>query len=92
MGLFQLHDEGMGRGLGDLRFDAEFNAAIGARGLAMGWQEGLRQGYSGKDLACFAYDYCFNPGGGFAHQGDAVVSQYRFFHNLADRSASGQAA
>ena len=92
VGLFQLHDEGMGRGLGELRFDAELNAAIGARGLAMGWHEGMRQGYSGEDLVRFAYDYRFNPGGGFAHQGDAVVSQYRFFRNLAERGAGDQAA
>jgi len=65
VGLFQLHDEGMGKGLGDLRLDAELNASMGARGLAEGWHAGLEQGLSGEELVRSAYDYSFNPGGGF---------------------------
>ena len=57
----------------------------GARGLAAGWHAGLRQGHSGEQLARFAYDYQFNPAGGFAEQGDAVISFFRFYENLAER-------
>ena len=85
VGLFQLHERGMGAGLGDLRRDPELNAAIGARGLADGWHEGIRQGLDGEGLVRFAYDYRFNPGGGNGYQGDAVFSFYRFYHTLAER-------
>ena len=85
VGLFQLHDRGMGTGLGDLRLDPELNAAIGARGLAEGWHEGLRQGRGGEELVRFAYDFRFNPGGGFREQGDSVLSFYRFYESLAQR-------
>ena len=84
VGLFQLHERGMGAGLGDLRRDPELNAAIGARGLAEGWHEGIRQGLDGEGLVRFAYDYCFNPGGGDGYQGDAVFSFYRFYHTFAE--------
>ena len=40
VGLFQLHEDGMGHGLGELRLNPELNASIGARGLAEGWHEG----------------------------------------------------
>ncbi len=85
VGLFQLHDAGMGRGLGDLRLDPELSAAIGARGLAAGWHEGLRRGLTGEELARFAYDYRFNPGGGDGYQGDSMMSHFRFYENLAER-------
>ena len=86
VGLFQLHDAGMGHGLGDLRFDPELNASIGARALADGWHEGLRRGLQGEELVRFAYDQRFNPGGGFAVQGDRVYSFYRFYSALAERA------
>ena len=85
VGLFQLHERGMGAGLGDLRRDPELNAAIGARGLAEGWHEGIRQGLEGERLIRFAYDYRFNPGGGDGYQGDSVFSFYRFYHTIAER-------
>ena len=88
VGLFQLHERGMGAGLGELRFDPELNAAVGARGLAVGWYEGLRHDLRGEELVRFAYDYRFNPGGGPGRQGDAVYSQYRFYEALARRSAA----
>ena len=88
VGLFQLHERGMGAGLGELRFDPELNAAVGARGLAVGWHEGLRHDLRGEELVRFAYDYRFNPGGGPGRQGDAVYSQYRFYEALARRSAA----
>ena len=85
VGLFQLHDQGMGQGLGDLRLDPELNAAVGARGLAEGWHAGLEQGLSGEALVRAAYDHSFNPGGGAGWQGDSVYSYYRFYENLAQR-------
>ena len=88
VGLFQLHERGMGAGLGELRFDPELNAAVGARGLAVGWHEGLRHDLRGEELVRFAYDYRFNPGGGPGRQGGAVYSQYRFYEALARRSAA----
>ena len=85
VGLFQLHEAGMGQGLGAMRLDPELNASIGARGLAEGWHAGLDEGLSGEELVRFAYDHRFNPGGGFGWQGDAVYSYYRFYENLAGR-------
>ncbi|MBK9611936.1 transglycosylase SLT domain-containing protein [Candidatus Amarobacter glycogenicus] len=76
VGLFQLHDQGYGHGMGDSRFDPEANADRAARGLAEAWQAGDRAGYSGEYAVRAAYNYSFNPGGGFAYQGDALVSQY----------------
>lgn len=76
VGLFQLHDQGYGHGMGDLRFDPEANADRAARGLGESWQAGQRAGYSGEYAVRAAYDYSFNPGGGFAYQGDALVSTY----------------
>lgn len=76
VGLFQLHDQGYGHGMGDGRFDPEANADRAARGLAEAWQAGERAGYTGEFAVRAAYDYSFNPGGGFAYQGDALVRQY----------------
>ena len=76
VGLFQLHDQGYGHGMGDSRFDPEANADRAARGLAEAWQAGERAGYTGEFAVRAAYDYSFNPGGGFAYQGDALVRQY----------------
>jgi soluble lytic murein transglycosylase-like protein len=44
VGLFQLHDQGYGHGMGDSRFDPEANADRAARGLAEAWQAGDRAG------------------------------------------------
>ena len=85
VGLFQLHEDGMGHGLGELRLNPELNTSIGARGLAEGWHEGLRRGIDGEELVRFAYDFKFNPGGGFGYQGDAVSSNFRFYDALAQR-------
>lgn len=76
VGLFQLHDMGYGHGMGDLRFDPEANADRAARGLAEAWHAGERAGYAGEFALRAAYDYSFNPGGGFAYQGDALVRQF----------------
>jgi len=76
VGLFQLHDQGYGHGMGDARFDPEINADRGARGLAEAWHAGVRAGYTGEYAVRAAYDYSFNPGGGFAYQGDSVVRSY----------------
>jgi soluble lytic murein transglycosylase-like protein len=76
VGLFQLHDMGYGHGMGDSRFDPEANADRAARGLAEAWQAGERAGFAGEYALRAAYDYSFNPGGGFAYQGDALVRQF----------------
>lgn len=76
VGLFQLHEMGYGYGMGDMRFDPEANADRAARGLGEAWQAGERAGFSGEHAIRAAYDYSFNPGGGFAYQGDALVRQY----------------
>lgn len=76
VGLFQLHDQGYGHGMGDLRFDPEANAERATKGLAEAWHAGQRAGHSGEYAVRAAYDYSFNPGGGFAYQGDSVVRHY----------------
>lgn len=75
VGLFQLHD-GYGYGMGDSRFDPETNAERAAKGLAEAWHAGERAGYRGEYAVRAAYNYSFNPGGGFAYQGDSVVRHY----------------
>lgn len=76
VGLFQLHDQGYGAGMGDTRFDPATNADRGARGLAEAWHAGEKAGFGGEYAVRAAYDYSFNPGGGWAYQGDAVVRNY----------------
>ncbi len=76
VGLFQLHDRGYGAGMGDSRFDPETNADRGARGLAEAWHAGEKAGYTGEHAVRAAYNYSFNPGGGWAYQGDSVVNHY----------------
>ncbi|MGE3075726.1 MAG: transglycosylase SLT domain-containing protein [Dehalococcoidia bacterium] len=76
VGLFQLHDQGYGAGMGDTRFDPAANIDRAAKGLAEAWQAGERAGYTGEYAVRAAYNYSFNPGGGFAYQGDALVNQY----------------
>lgn len=76
VGLFQLHDQGYGHGMGDSRFDPEVNAERATKGLAEAWHAGERAGYRGEYAVRAAYNYSFNPGGGFAYQGDSVVNHY----------------
>ena len=76
VGLFQLHDQGYGHGMGDTRFDPETNAERATKGLAEAWHAGERAGYTGEYAVRAAYNYSFNPGGGFAYQGDAIVRIY----------------
>lgn len=76
VGLFQLHDQGYGAGMGDARFDPEQNAERAARGLAEAWHAGERAGFTGEHAIRAAYNYSFNPGGGWAYQGDALVATY----------------
>jgi soluble lytic murein transglycosylase-like protein len=89
VGLFQLHDQGYGHGMGDLRFDPEANADRAARGLAEAWHAGERAGYTGEYALRAAYNYSFNPGGGFAYQGDALVRTYNRL--LAEQGLPGLA-
>ena len=76
VGLFQLNDNGYGAGMGDSRYDPETNADRAAQGLAHAWHAGQNAGYAGEYAVRAAYDYSFNPGGGFAYQGDSVVRNY----------------
>jgi soluble lytic murein transglycosylase-like protein len=76
VGLFQLHDQGYGAGMGDARFDPETNVNRAALGLAEAWHAGERAGFTGEQAVRAAYHYSFNPGGGWAYQGDAVVRNY----------------
>jgi hypothetical protein len=62
--------------MGDLRFDPEANAERAVQGLAEAWHAVTQQGYSGEEQLRAAYDYSFNPGGGWAYQGDSVVRHY----------------
>jgi len=62
--------------MGDLRYDSEANAERAARGLASSWQRVTAAGYTGEYAVRAAYDDTFNPGGGFAYQGDALVRTY----------------
>ena len=66
VGLFQLNDQGYGAGMGDARFDPATNADRGARGLAEAWHAGEKAGFTGEYAVRAAYDYSFNPGGGWA--------------------------
>jgi len=86
VGLFQLHDQGYGVGMGDSRFDPQANADRGARGLGEAWHAGEKAGFSGEHSVRAAYDYSFNPGGGWAYQGDGVVRIYNTL--LADQGAA----
>lgn len=76
VGLFQLHDQGYGHGMGDSRFDPEINAERGTKGLAEAWHAGEKAGFAGEHAVRAAYNYSFNPGGGWAYQGDSVVRHY----------------
>ena len=76
VGLFQLNDEGYGFGMGDKRFDPEANADRAAKGLAEAWHAGQNAGFAGEYAVRAAYNYSFNPGGGWAYQGDSVVTNY----------------
>ncbi|MGH2633332.1 MAG: transglycosylase SLT domain-containing protein [Tepidiformaceae bacterium] len=76
VGLFQLNDNGYGAGMGDSRYDPATNADRAAQGLAEAWHAGQNAGYTGEYAVRAAYDYSFNPGGGWAYQGDSVVRNY----------------
>lgn len=76
VGLFQLNDEGYGFGMGDKRFDPETNADRAAKGLAEAWHAGQNAGFTGEYAVRAAYNYSFNPGGGWGYQGDSVVANY----------------
>ncbi len=76
VGLFQLHDQGYGHGMGDSRFDPEVNAERAVKGLSEAWHAGERSGLQGEQAVRAAYDYSFNPGGGWAYQGDGLVRIY----------------
>ena len=86
VGLFQLHDRGMGYGMGDDRYDPEKNARVGVGGLAGSWHAGVAKGLAGEELVRFAYDDKFNPGGGWAYQGDRIVSYWKRLEGVAATS------
>ncbi len=79
LGLFQLHDRGLGQSLGDRRFDPVLSAQIAAAALSEGWREGLHRGLAGDDLVGFAYGYKFNPGGDHTKSGMTLRTIYRRF-------------
>jgi hypothetical protein len=79
LGLFQLHDQGLGQSLGDRRLDPVLSAQIAAAALSEGWREGLKRNLSGDDLIGFAYGYKFNPGGDRHESGTTVRAIYRRF-------------
>lgn len=91
VGLFQLHDQGMGYGMGDDRYDPAKNARVGVAGLATGWHAGKERGLSGEELVRFAYDNRFNPGGGWKIQGDRVVSYWKKLEAVSNVDSSGSA-
>jgi soluble lytic murein transglycosylase-like protein len=76
VGLFQLHDHGYGAGMGDSRYDPQTNAERATKGLAEAWHAGEKAGFSGENAVRAAYNYSFNPGGGWGYQGDSVVKNY----------------
>jgi soluble lytic murein transglycosylase-like protein len=76
VGLFQLHDQGYGYGMGDRRYDPGTNAERAVKGLAEAWHAGEKAGFAGEHAVRAAYNYSFNPGGGWAYQGDSVVRHY----------------
>jgi murein DD-endopeptidase MepM/ murein hydrolase activator NlpD len=92
VGLFQLHDRGMGHGMGDDRYDPEKNARVGVAGLAGSWHDGLAKGLTGEELVRFAYDQRFNPGGGWAYQGDRVVGYWRALEAATAVSRPGESS
>ena len=88
VGLFQLHDRGMGAGMGDDRYNPEKNARVGVAGLAGSWHTGVARGLTGEDLVRFAYDDKFNPGGGWAVQGDRVTAYWKRLEGVTDFGSS----
>lgn len=79
VGLFQLHEAGLGASVLQLRNDPSVSAGIAARALADGWREGLNRGLAGNELARFAYGYIYNPGGEYGPQGDKVAAYFRYY-------------
>jgi hypothetical protein len=76
VGLMQLHDAGVGRGLFELRYDPLLNIWYGAQALA----EGMRL-YGDPSLA---YSRYYNPGGDNAAR--QVMARYRALQALAETS------
>jgi hypothetical protein len=79
VGLFQLHENGLGAGLIEYRTDPATSASVAARSLAIGWREGRERGLAGDALVRFAYDYQFNPGAANEPQGDLIAALFRRF-------------
>lgn len=79
VGLFQLHEAGLGAAVPRLREDPSVSAGIAAGALAEGWNEGVRRGLSGDALVRFAYGYIYNPGGEYQLQGDKIAAYYRYY-------------
>jgi len=76
VGLFQLHDRGYGYEMGDARFDPVQNAERGTQGLAKSFHKVVGSGPVNEAAVRNTYDDTFNPGGGWAYQGDSVVRHY----------------
>lgn len=79
IGLFQLHEAGLGASVLQFRGDPSVSAGIAARALAEGWGEGVRRGLAGDELARFAYGYLYNPGGEYGPQGDKIAAYFRYY-------------
>lgn len=76
VGLFQLNDRGYGYEMGDARFDPVQNAERGTQGLAKSFRKVVGPGPVDEAAVRNTYDDTFNPGGGWAYQGDSVVRWY----------------
>jgi soluble lytic murein transglycosylase-like protein len=83
VGLFQLHERGYGYEMGDARFDPVQNAERGTQGLAKSFRKVVGNGPVDEAAVRNTYDDTFNPGGGWAYQGDSVVRHYNAL--LAER-------
>ena len=62
--------------MGDTRFDPVQNADRGVRGLAASYHKVVGSAPITEAGVRNTYDDTFNPGGGWAYQGDAVVRHY----------------
>jgi soluble lytic murein transglycosylase-like protein len=81
IGLFQLHEQGLGYGMSkEERLDPAWNAKIAIPVIAEQYREGLERGFSGEPLIRYTYE-AINPGGGWGIQGNKVIQWYRFMSN-----------
>jgi hypothetical protein len=78
IGLFQLHERGMGAGMSrEARMDPYTNASKAVPRIAQAYKTAVESGLRGEALVRAVYDMAINPGGGNAYQGDHVMDWYR---------------